>query len=74
MGWNLTTTSHAAPSVGDGRTMHRHDKYRRFAAECLKLAQTSKDTETKAVLLQMAQLWARLAAEAPPPNEQEDAD
>ena len=54
--------------------MRGRDNYHRFAAECLKLAQTSKDAETKAVLVQMAQLWARLAAEEQRHNEQEEAD
>ena len=73
-GWNPGTARQVAPSVGDGRTMRRHDNYRRVAAECLKLARTSKDAETKAVLVQMAQLWARLADEGQRPNEQEEVD
>lgn len=43
--------------------MGNADEYRRFAAECLKVAAVSQDDQTKAILLQMAQVWARLAAE-----------
>jgi hypothetical protein len=35
--------------------------YRRFAEECLKLGQTTENQQTRAVLLQMAQVWLRLA-------------
>jgi hypothetical protein len=38
-------------------------KYRRFAQECLEMARTTEDPQSRAVLLQMAQVWARLAGE-----------
>ena len=41
----------------------KSDKYQRFAEECLEIAQTAKDNQAKAVLLHMAQVWFRLAAE-----------
>ena len=43
--------------------MSKSDKYQRFAEECLEIAQTAKDNQAKAVLLHMAQVWFRLAAE-----------
>ena len=43
--------------------MSKSDKYQRFAEECLEIAQTAKDNQAKAVLLYMAQVWFRLAAE-----------
>jgi hypothetical protein len=35
--------------------------YRRFAEECLRLGQKTENQQTRAVLLQMAQVWLRLA-------------
>jgi hypothetical protein len=37
------------------------EDYRRFAEECLRLGQTTDSQQTRAVLLQMAQVWLRLA-------------
>lgn len=48
--------------------MGRSDEYRRFAAECLEIVRKSKDRQTRNVLLQMAQVWSRLA------NEMAEAD
>ena len=45
------------------RVMSKSEKYQRFAEECLEIAQTAKDNQAKAVLLHMAQVWFRLAAE-----------
>jgi hypothetical protein len=44
--------------------MGRVQDYRRFAEECLKLAQASDDPQTRASFLQMAQVWFRLAEQA----------
>jgi hypothetical protein len=44
------------------RSMRRTpEDYRRFAEECLRLSQTTDNQQTRAVLLQMAQVWLRLA-------------
>lgn len=45
--------------------MSREEAYRRFAKECLEMARSIKDERTRATLLQMAQVWARLAEEKP---------
>jgi hypothetical protein len=37
------------------------EEYRRFAAQCLALAQTAATSEDRARLLQMAQAWRDLA-------------
>jgi hypothetical protein len=37
------------------------EEYRRFAAECLQLAEQTKDPSRKAVLQAMAAAWERLA-------------
>ena len=42
--------------------MDRSDQYRRFAQECLEMARTSESEQTRVVLIQMAQVWFRLAA------------
>ena len=41
--------------------MDRSDQYRRFAQECLEMARTSELDQTRVVLIQMAQVWFRLA-------------
>jgi hypothetical protein len=43
--------------------MAKSDEYRRYAAECLELAKITDNPTSKAVLLQMAQTWSRLANE-----------
>jgi hypothetical protein len=44
--------------------MSRAGQYRRYAAECLRLATSSNDVREKAVLLQMAEQWRQLAERA----------
>jgi hypothetical protein len=41
--------------------MGRSDEYRRYAKECLDMANTVQDAKARASLLQMAQVWQRLA-------------
>ena len=41
--------------------MERSDQYRRFAQECLEMAHTSESGHARVVLIQMAQVWFRLA-------------
>jgi hypothetical protein len=41
--------------------MGRSHDYRRYAKECLDMANTVQDAKTRASLLQMAQVWLRLA-------------
>lgn len=41
--------------------MERAEEYRRFARECLEMASTVEDSQLRASLLQMAQVWLRLA-------------
>ena len=41
--------------------MDRSEQYRRFAQECLDMARISESEQTRGVLLQMAQVWFRLA-------------
>ena len=41
--------------------MDRSDQYRRFAQECLDMARTTESEQTRVVLIQMAQVWFRLA-------------
>jgi hypothetical protein len=37
------------------------DRYRRFAKECLEIAEVTADDRVRSVLVQMAQVWFRLA-------------
>jgi hypothetical protein len=43
--------------------MGRSDEYRRYAAECLEVASVIHDPTARATLLQMAQVWLRLAGQ-----------
>jgi hypothetical protein len=43
--------------------MGRSEQYRGFAARCLEIARTLENPQTKAVMVQMAQVWSRLADE-----------
>ncbi len=45
--------------------MGRSEQYRWFAAHCLEIARTTNDPQTRAAMLQMAQVWSRLAEETP---------
>ncbi len=40
--------------------------YRRYATECLRVARTINDAQARGMLLQMAQVWLRLADEKDP--------
>jgi hypothetical protein len=46
------------------------DEYRRYAAECIPLAQQASDPGDKAHLLRMAQAWRDLADKAENPRAQ----
>jgi hypothetical protein len=52
--------------------MGRTDQYRRYAAECLEIAGTSQDHKSRAALLQMAQVWLRLATQRELHKEKEE--
>lgn len=41
--------------------MGRSDEYRRYVKECLDMANIVQDAKARASLLQMAQVWLRLA-------------
>jgi hypothetical protein len=43
--------------------MGNPDAYRRYASECLQMASAMNDPQSRAMLLQMAQVWRRLADE-----------
>ena len=58
-----------APGWEVAACVDRSDQYRRFAQECLEMARTSESEQTRVVLIQMAQVWFRLAAA----RESEDA-
>ena len=53
--------------------MGKSEDYRRFAQECLEMANTTENPQVRATLLQMAQVWLRLAQEhAGDKNKQQD--
>lgn len=41
--------------------MGRSGRYRHFASRCLEIARATDSAQTKAIMLQMAQVWSRLA-------------
>jgi hypothetical protein len=41
--------------------MKSFERYRRYAADCLKMAQAASNDDDKARLLHMAETWRRLA-------------
>jgi hypothetical protein len=43
--------------------LDRHESYQQKAAECLRMAQESADATNKALLLEMAQTWVKLAGQ-----------
>jgi len=49
-------------SMGSG--MSSFDRYREFAAECLRVAQQCSNPDDKALLLEMAEVWRRMAERA----------
>ena len=53
--------------------MNRSDEYRRFAAECVKIAQATEDGQRQAVLLKMAEVWLDLARKAEINSEREQS-
>jgi hypothetical protein len=44
--------------------MDKSDAYRQFAARCLEMARAANTQRDRAVLLEMALLWSRLAERA----------
>jgi hypothetical protein len=48
---------------GEALGMSRSEDYRRFAGACLEIADATEDQRTRAVFIQMAQVWYRLAEE-----------
>jgi hypothetical protein len=54
--------------------MTSSDDYRRFAKECLELARSAKDEQTRASLSQMAHVWFRLAEEKSNASTDEKSD
>ena len=51
-----------AHKVGEG-SVYRSDKYRLFAEQCMEMASSATDEQIRAALVQMAQVWFRLAEE-----------
>jgi hypothetical protein len=51
-------------SDSGGAFMARAEEYRRYAAECVRVAQDTADPKDKALLLEMAQRWLELAERA----------
>jgi hypothetical protein len=43
--------------------MSTSENYRRFAAACLEFADTIENEQARAIFIQMAQVWFRLATE-----------
>jgi hypothetical protein len=62
--WNVSGPVAFAMQTAKGVCgMGRSQEYRLFAARCLEIARATADEQTRAVMLQMAQVWSRLADE-----------
>jgi hypothetical protein len=48
-----------------GPAVGKSEDYRRFAHACLEIAHSTENPQTRAVMLQMAQVWLRLAEDRP---------
>jgi len=57
---------HTLPELGV--RMPSRERYREMAAECVRIAQQSTNPEDKALLLEMADLWRRMAERAETPD------
>ena len=44
--------------------MNKREHYQRMAADCLRYAHEARDPTNKALLLEMGQVWGRLAEQA----------
>jgi hypothetical protein len=54
------------------RSAARCELYRRFSKECLEMARAGDDERVRAVLIQMAQVWFRLAEDQAAGDEQSE--
>lgn len=52
--------------------MGRAERYRRYAKECVQMAAVFESPEARGILLQMAQVWLRLADDQPPSEAADD--
>jgi hypothetical protein len=53
--------------------MRLADRYRDYAAECVRVAKEAKNPRDKAMLLQMAESWKRLGERAARKDKDEDS-
>jgi hypothetical protein len=53
--------------------MSRADEYRKYAADCIRVAQRSNNSDDKAMLVHMAQKWRELAEKVERQGDQEDS-
>ena len=71
---NAPVPSRVAIDQAAGDPMRRSDEYRRYAAECVEMASVFHEPKARAALLQMAQVWLRLASQRTLHNAEEKAD
>lgn len=60
--------------TGGAFLMSKSEDYRRFAGACLEIADLTEDQQIRAVFIQMAQVWFRLAEEHAKEKDSEIAD
>lgn len=54
--------------------LSKSEQYRRFARECLGMAEEASDRRVQALMIHMAQVWVRLAQQHEAPAEQPSAE
>lgn len=60
----ITVLGSRSRNAAEATPVSRPDYYRQYAQECLRLANETHEPSTKAVLIDMAQVWIRLAEQA----------
>lgn len=61
-------------SVGGETGLSKSEEYRRFARECLQMADEATDRRVHAIMIHMAQVWVRLAQEYETPGHEAPAE
>lgn len=61
-------------AVGGETGLSKSEQYRRFARECLKMADEASDHRVQALMIHMAQVWVRLAQQHEAPAAEQRID
>jgi len=68
--WNALRRQAFFSAVGGETGLSKSEQYRRFARECLEMAEEATDRRVRALMIHMAQAWVGLAQRHEAPAEQ----